>query len=103
TATIRDYIALRQAATKAPDGTVRPGAANATINRELAALKRAFSLAVQERKILSRPHIPTLVENNIRQGFFEREQFEAVQRHLPDAIWPAAAFAYITGWRRSEI
>jgi integrase len=103
TATIREYIAHRQAATKTVDGTIVRGAANATINRELAALKRAFSLAVQERKILSRPHIPMLAENNVRQGFFEREQFEAVQRHLPEEIRPAATFAYITGWRRSEI
>jgi integrase len=44
-----------------------------------------------------------LVENNARQGFFEREQLEAVQRHLPEALRPAAAFAYITGWRRSEV
>ena len=57
TATIRDHIAHRQAATKAPDGTVVPGAANATINHELAALKRASSLAVQEPRILSWPHI----------------------------------------------
>src|SRR5262249_37632763 len=66
---VRDYIARRQAA----------DASNGTINRELAALKRALSLAVQARKILSRPHIPMLAENNARQGFFERDQLEAVQ------------------------
>ena len=103
TARIREYIARRQAPRKTADGSEVPGATNATINRELAALKRAYTLAVQGRKILTRPHIPMLVENNARQGFFEREQLEAVQRHLPEALRPAAAFAYITGWRRSEV
>jgi len=103
TARIHEYIAFRQAPKKDEDGTTTPGASNATINRELAALKRAYTLACQGRTILTRPHIPMLVENNARQGFFEREQFEAVRRHLPEALRPAAAFAYITGWRRSEV
>jgi len=93
TARVREYIAQRQTAE----------ASNGTINRELAALKRALTLAVQAGKILRRPHIPMLVENNARQGFFERQQLEAVQRHLPETIRPVAAFAYITGWRLSEI
>jgi hypothetical protein len=37
-------------------------ASNAEINRELAAIKRAFSLAVTSGKVLSRPHIPMLKE-----------------------------------------
>jgi integrase len=102
-ARVREYIARRQAPRKTDDSAETPGATNATINRELAALKRALTLAVQGRKILTRPHIPMLIENNARQGFFERDQLEAVQRHLPEAIRPVAAFAYITGWRVSEI
>jgi hypothetical protein len=35
----------------------------------------------------------------VRVGFFEREQFLAVLAHLPEAVRPAATFAYITGWR----
>ena len=56
-----------------------PGASNAEINRELAALKRMYTLAMQAGKLLHRPHIPMLDERNVRQGFFEREQFEAVR------------------------
>lgn len=93
TASIVEYQARRQAA----------GASNATINRELAALRRALTLAVQGRTILTRPYIPMLQENNARQGFFERDQLEAVTRHLPEAVRPVALFAYITGWRVSEI
>jgi len=74
------------------------------INRELALLKRMYSLAIQAGKLYTRPYVPMLAENNVRTGFFEREQFETLRRHLPEAIQPVATFAYITGWRvRSEV
>lgn len=80
------------------------GAANATINRELAALKRVFTLAVQAGKLHGKPHILMLREDNVRRGFFEAEQFEGVCGHLPAPLQPVVRFAYLTGWRlRSEI
>ena len=80
------------------------GAANATINRELAALKRMYSLAVQGERIPSGPHIAMLRESNTRSGFFERDQFEAIRRRLPEEIRPVVTFAYVTGWRtQSEV
>ena len=79
-------------------------AAPATINRELAALKRMFSLAVKGERLQRMPYIEMLREHNARTGFFEREQFEAVRAHLPAYARPAATFAYLTGWRlKSEI
>lgn len=93
-ADVTAYVAKRQA----------ERAANGTINRELAALKRMFSLALAAEKIHRVPNITMLQEHNVRQGFFEREQFEAVRRHLPEHVRPVVTFAYITGWRvRSEI
>jgi integrase len=83
--------------------TPTDGVSNATINREVAALERALTLGVHGRKLLSRPYIPMLRENNVRQGFFERDQLDAVSRHLPQPARPVALFAYITGWRVSEI
>jgi len=53
------------------------GATNAEINRELAAIKRAFSLGIQSGKVLMKPHIPMLKENNVREGFFERDRPDA--------------------------
>ena len=80
------------------------GAANATVNRELAALKRMFSLAVKGEKLSRRPYIAMLREDNVRRGFFERAQFEAVRAQLDPTLRPVVAFAYITGWRiRSEV
>ncbi|MEO7190058.1 MAG: tyrosine-type recombinase/integrase [Vicinamibacterales bacterium] len=94
TSVVREYITARQA----------EGAANGTINRELAVLKRMFSLAVKDRKLHAKPHIPMLEEDNVRRGFFEPEQFRGVVSHLPAALQPVATFAHITGWRlKSEI
>jgi len=39
-----------------------------------------------------------------RSGFFEREQFEAVRRHLPQDLRVAVTIAHTYGWRiRSEV
>jgi integrase len=71
----------------------------ATINRELAALKRMFRLGEIAGKVARRPYIAMLEERNARQGFFERDQFDAVMRHLPDDLRPVIHVAYLTGWR----
>jgi integrase len=75
------------------------GAANATVNRELAALKRAYSLAIQAERLYRCPPIRALAERNVRTGFFEREAFEAVRRHLAPPLAAMVTFAYETGWR----
>lgn len=80
------------------------GAGNGEINRELALLRRAFSLALAAEKIIRRPHIPHLEEPSPRAGFFEADAFNAVVSKLPDYLKPPMTFAYFTGWRcRSEI
>jgi integrase len=103
---VRAYVAHRQKQgvvhhrTKKRIGDV----SNAEINRELALLKRMFSLALQGGKLFHRPHIPLLQENNVRKGFFEAEQLADVLKHLPAEIKPVIRFAAITGWRiNSEV
>jgi integrase len=76
---------------------------NAEINRELAALKRAFNLALHAEKIFRKPYIPMLKEDNVRKGFFEHKEFLAVRKALPEHLKAAATFGYITGWRKEEI
>ena len=67
-------------------------------------MKRAYRLALQAGKLLHAPYVPMLRENNIRQGFFEREMFEAVRAELPEPLRPVVTFGYLTGWRiRSEV
>ena len=56
------------------DARKTAGASNATINRELATLKRMYSLAIEGGRLLVKPKIKMLDENNARQGFFERDR-----------------------------
>ena len=81
------------------------GAENATVNRELAALKRIFNLAVRQTppKVDRVPYIPMLKENNVRKGFFEHGDFLALRKALPEYLKGFVTFAYKTGWRVSEI
>lgn len=104
TADVRAYIAHRQAqgivAVRGPRQGQRVGdVSNAEINRELTALKRVLSLALQAEKVLRRPHVPMLQEDNVRRGFLELEQITAVIAKLPPALQPVIEFAYLTGWR----
>lgn len=94
TADVKAYIAHRQ----------EEEAKNGSINRELAALKRMFNLAMQAEKITKKPYIPSLEENNARKGFFEQAEYEAVLAKLLEHLRPVVTFTYHTGWRiRSEV
>ncbi len=78
--------------------------ANATINYEVAMLRRAFRLAARAGKVAFRPEITMLHVENTRKGFFEPDQYRAVLNRLPDYLKPVATMAYITGWRtKSEL
>lgn len=91
---IRKYITKRRG----------EGAAKATVNRELAAIKRAFNLGIQSEMTTHKPYIPSLDErDNVRTGFFEEEQLQSLLSHLPEDYGAVARFAYVTGWRKSNI
>jgi integrase len=79
------------------------GKAPATVNRELAAIKRAFHLAVKQKRITAAPTVGMLAEHNARQGFLERGEFEAVVQRLPESLQDFARFGYLCGWRKREI
>jgi integrase len=95
TTMIRDYTRQRQ----------KGGAANATINRELALLKRALNLGRKHTpaKVARVPHIPMLEENNVRKGFFEHDEYMRLLDALPAVYRPILTFGYYTGCRRGEI
>lgn len=80
------------------------GAARATINFELATLRKAFNEAVRLGRLPTRPQIKTPLARNARKGFFEAEDFRALLAELPAYLQPVMLFAYSTGWRvRSEV
>ena len=75
-AEVRRYVVQRRA----------ESASDATINRELAIIRRGFTLARQSDPPLVHraPYIPQLEEDNVRQGFLEPEQYERLLTELPD-------------------
>jgi len=75
----------------------------ATVNRELAALRRAFRLAVRQRRLSERPEITLLAEDNARQGFVSPGDFEALISHLPPYLQDFSRFGYGSGWRKGEV
>jgi integrase len=76
----------------------------ATINRELAALRAAYRLGLDNDTIVAMPRIRLLPENNARQGFAEARQIAAICRRLAPDLADAVQFMFITGWRsRSEV
>lgn len=90
---VRAYISKRQS----------EGASNASINRELSALKRMFSLYAQAEKLNMKPYIPMLEENTPRQGFLSHADFITLRSKLPDYLKDPVTLLYRSGWRVSEM
>jgi integrase len=90
---LRRYVTQRQG----------DGAKPATVNRELAAMRRAMNLAREDGLLREVPRFPHLREDNARQGFFEPDEVDRVISHLPDYLKDLVRFAWLTGWRKGEI
>lgn len=90
---IREFIKMRQ----------EKGAANGTINRSLALLRRMFYLAVEDKKLRDVPHFPMLQEAPPRKGFLEHTEFQKLRQELPDYLLPVVTMSYYTGMRLGEI
>ena len=90
---------------KCGNTSLKKGAKNATINRELSALRRMLNLGAKQTppKVNRVPYIPMLKENNVRKGFFEHSEFIALREALPEYLKPFVTFGYKVGWRDQEI
>jgi integrase len=94
---IKDY--RRHRASKIAKGK-KTHISNATINRELDVLRKGLKLAVDDELLPYLPPFPPkLKEGNVRQGFFEKHELDAIVAHLPAHLKNLAKVAYITGWR----
>jgi integrase len=88
------------------DDRIEDDAQPATVNRELAALRRMFTLAVQQGMLPSKPHIAMCPEDNARQGFVEIGDLDTLLAALR-ARNPVAAdvteAAFLTCLRRGNL
>ncbi len=107
---LEDFLGVKR---RAPDITgplldayaadrLEAGASRATVNYELAALRRAFRLAVEKGILATVPVIKLPRVRNARSGFFEAGDLAALMVELPPGVRPVVQFLKLTGWRRGE-
>ena len=77
----------------------------ATVNKELAYLRRSFRLGLQHEPPLVEkvPHFRMLPVDNARTGMVDHEQYRALRDALPSYARIALIIAYYTGARKGEI
>lgn len=85
------------------DDRLDEGAANATINRELAALRRMMTLGYRAEKVARIPYIKMLTEPPAKEGYLEDFEYEALREALPSYLKSFLTFGYLTGWRKEEV
>ena len=83
----------------------RANYANASINRWLEALRRAYKLGISAVPPLAynAPNIELLEENNVREGFLEHDHYIPLRDQLPDHQRLILVIGYHLGMRRGEI
>jgi integrase len=88
------------------DSRQQANAENATINRELACLKRMYHLGERATppKVYRCPAFPRLSEDNIRKGFLEDAQYDKLLSACPETWFQALVeIARTYGWRIGEL
>jgi integrase len=79
------------------------GAADGTIQQDMALLKRMFNIAWRAAKIPRVPYIPVPRSTNVRKGFVEPAAYGRLLAALPEYLKPLVQVAYSTGMRRGEL
>jgi integrase len=114
-APLKDELGHLRAVTLAESNTVETyktrrlgqGMAKASVNRELAALRRAYRLAVSgKHRLITPAQVPTIEmfpEATARQGFVDYDDLQALVSNLVAPVDDIVRFAFHSGWRRGEI
>jgi len=78
--------------------------APASINRELAFLRRVFNVAIADEKIETSPVRPGFFtrENNQRVRYLSDDEEQRLRKAIGEEHWPPVAVALHTGLRRAE-
>ena len=87
------------------DARQRQAAKNATINRELAVLKRMYRIGHQATppKVLRMTAFPHLKENNVRKGFLDDNQYRKLVDGTERWFRALVECGRTYGWRVSEL
>ena len=102
-ARIEHYKTDRLAARRPIGIAQTKGYARASVNRELAALRRAFGIAVDQGRVSVAPRVRLLAEHNARQGFVMPVVFGRIVDALPEHLKDITRFSYRSGWRKGEV
>ena len=78
------------------------GASIATINREVAYLRRMLSIQVELENLPPRASFSKLEGENVRQGFLEHGDFQSILHRLPEDVDDLVEYLYLSGWRSGE-
>lgn len=81
----------------------KEGAANGTIIRELALLRRALSLGKRNGKVANPPSVTTLTPGKPRQGFIAQAEWLKLREALPADLRDPVNYLYLSGWRVGEM
>jgi integrase len=85
------------------DKRLQAGAARASVNRELAALRRGYKLMLEKRMISEAPVIKLLEGENVRQGFLSVGDFYSLLEKIENQdVRDIIEFLYNSGWRSVE-
>ncbi len=95
TGTLRNYQERR----------LKEGAAKATVNREMALLRRSYHLGMEATPplVAVAPRFPMLPENNVRRGFVAPEDYAKLKAEMPAELLPLLIVGYHVGCRRGEL
>ncbi len=97
---LSETVPMVKGQSKAEPRNVAP----ATVNRELAMLRRMLRLGARDGLVLRVPHVEMLREADARAGFVDDAQYRSLTAKLPADKRCVVAIAYNFGWRvRSEV
>lgn len=84
------------------DHRLKQGKARATVNREVRYLLHGFNLLFDAHEISLYPRVKLLAGENVREGFVNRPEFDAICAALAPDAQDIVKFLYLSAWRSGE-
>jgi integrase len=84
------------------DHRLKLGKARATVNREVRYLLHGYKLLFDAQEISVYPRVKLLAGENVREGFINRPEFDAICGALAPDVQDIVKFLYLSAWRSGE-